>query len=132
MGYEMDMSNEGKGNIFPEGERKFKITACREAIAKSSGNDMFVFIFTDILTSQEAEVYAIAVKGKRWYLKSILAACGVAAAEDGIYNWDIPDVIDKFIAGIVTHYKDDYINNKGKKVETTKQNISDIEETQPF
>ncbi len=132
MGYKMDMNGESKKKkLLPAGERKFKITACREEVSKA-GNEMFVFTFVDILTSQDEEVYAVSTKGKRWFLKSILAACGVEAAEDGVYDWDIPDVIDKTVAAIVNHYPDEYINRKGETVKGVKHKIEDIIETAPF
>lgn len=130
--YKHDMSDESeKKTLLPEGQRKFQIVDCKEAVSKS-GNDMFIFTFKDVLLGQEEEVYAVAVKGKRWFLKSVLAACGVGAAEDGVYEWDIPDVMNKTVLGIVIHFDEEWINREGNKVKSKKHKITDITEEVPF
>ena len=104
MPYEHDMSNEVRpGTLIPEGWREFEIVKCIEQVSKQ-GNDMFVFTIADCKTYQEELIYAISQKGKRWFLKEILGACGVAAAQDGIYKWDIPEVISKIVEGRVEPY----------------------------
>ena len=116
MAYKHDMSNESKRKILlPEGFRKFEIRDCKEKIS-SKGNDMFIFTLKDIKTGQEDIVYATAVKGKRWFLKQILTACDVAAGQDGIYEWDIPDVLGKTIAGNIYHDDEEYINRDNKLI----------------
>jgi hypothetical protein len=133
MGYKHDMSKEkSRKDLLPEGQRKFQIVGCKEAVAKSSGNDMFIFTFKDVITEQEEEVYAIAVKGKRWFLKSILAACRIEASKDGVYEWEISHVMDKIVLGTVIHFEDEWINRSGNTVKVTKHKITDIEETTPF
>ena len=126
MGYKHDMSSEqGKKQLLPEGQREFRIKACREEMSKA-GNEMFVFTFQDILTGYSEEVYAIAEKGKRWFLKSILDACEIEAAKDGVYEWDIKDVINQTVLGIVIQFDDEWINRTGQTVKTKKHKIQDI------
>jgi len=128
MSYRHDMSKESKKKaLLPEGWRPFKITACEEKVSKK-GNDMFVFTFTDIETGQDEEVYAIAAQGKRWFLKGILSACGVAAAEDGVYDWDMVDVMNKAIRGYVVHEEEEWINRQGETIVTKKSKINDTME----
>ena len=128
MGYRHDMSRESeKKALLPEGWRQFKIHACEEQTS-SKGNPMFKFTFFDMELGQEKDVYAIAVQGKRWFLKQILAACGVAAAEDGVYEWDIPDVLEKVMSGRVEHFDDEWINREGKTILTKKDKIAEIQE----
>jgi hypothetical protein len=128
MGYRYDMSKEkDKGVLLPEGWRRFKVTACEEKVSKS-GNDMFVLTFMDCETRQSEEVYAIATQGKRWFLKSILSACGIEAAQDGIYEWDIPDILDQYVQGRVEHFEEEWIDRSGKSRTTKKGKIVEVKE----
>lgn len=124
----MNMSNESKTKaLIPEGIRPFKIIACEEKVSKQN-NAMFVFIFKDLETNIEREVYAVATEGSRWFLKSILAACLVPAAEDGVYEWDLHDVMEKIVAAEVTHYDDTWEKRNGEKVVTKKDKIAEVSE----
>jgi len=124
--YSHDMSNEKeKKGLIPEGWRRFQIYACVEHTSKA-GNEGFKFSVLDNDLGQNEEIYAIAVKGKRWFLKSLLAACGIAAAQDGVYDWDITDVLDKIIMVNVVHYDDEWTNRENKKVVTKKWRIKEI------
>lgn len=126
MGYKMDMRGEKeKKNPLPEGWRDFEIISCEEAVSKQ-GNDMFKFIFADLETGQEEEIYAIATQGKRWFLKQILSACGVEAGQDGIYEWDIPEVLNKTIQGLVKHIEEEWINREGESIVTKKGKIVEV------
>jgi len=131
MGYKMDMSKESKKKVLlPEGWRAFKIIGCEEKVSKQ-GNDMFVFTFLDLETMTQDEIYAIATQGKRWFLKSVLAACGVAAAQDGVYEWDMQDVMNKVISGYVEHEEEEWINRKGESIVSKKSKVTDITEAGP-
>lgn len=128
MSYEMDMSQEKKPNIkrlLPEGRRDFEIVGCEEKTSKS-GNIMFVFECKDIETGYIDTWYAVAEQGKRWFLKSILSACGCEAGKDGVYEWDISDVIGKNISGLVIHEDNEYINREGEKVKRKQHKIQDV------
>lgn len=126
MRYSHDMSEEKeKGALLPEGWREFEILGCVEHISKK-GNEGFKFTFADVETHQEEEVYAIAVKKKRWFLKSILRACDVKASQDGVYDWDIPDVEGRIIRGRVEHQEETWINRNNQEVTTTKHKIVEI------
>ena len=126
--YQHDMNDESKPNIkklLDKGWRKFTITNCEEAISKG-GNEMFIMTFTDEETGYEDTIYAISVKGKRWFLKSILIACNIEAGQDGVYDWDIKDIINVEIAGLVEHEPNEYINRQGDTVKTTQHRIAEV------
>jgi len=130
--YKMDMSEESDRKVLlDEGWREFKIVACEEKTSKA-GNLMFVIKLKDVETSQDEDVYAIATQGKRWFLKSILGACGVAAAEDGVYDWSISDIENKIISGRVQHIEEEYTNRESKIVTSKKAKIVEIKEAVPF
>lgn len=123
MSYKHDMSGEdSKSRLIPEGERTMQINNCIESVSKS-GNEMFIFTFMDLETFIELDVYAIATKGKRWFLKSVLDACGVSAGKDGIYEWDIKDVIDKTVSAIIKHEPNNWVNQKGETIESKKMKV---------
>lgn len=123
--YRHDMSEESKKVFLPAGWRDFRIVACIEHTSKA-GNEGFKFNWFDIALGEEVEIYATAVKKKRWFLKSILSACNVEAAQDGIYEWEISDVLQKVIKGRVEHYEDEWINQDNVKVKTPKWKIAEV------
>lgn len=123
----MDMSGESKKRVLlPEGWRNFEILTCVEELSKA-GNQMFKIRVADVETSNEEDIYAIAVQGKRWYLKQLLTACGVAAGQDGVYKWDIPDILGRIVRGKVEHYKDEWINRENRTVVNTKHKVATFE-----
>jgi hypothetical protein len=124
----MSQERERKGAL-PEGWRRFKIVACQEGISKA-GNEQFIMTFRDCETQQDEPVYAIAVQGKRWFLKSILSACGIEAAKDGVYDWDIIDILDQYVLGRVEHVQEDpWIDREGKtRPGATKGKIVEIKQ----
>ena len=124
--YSYDMSQEKEQKkIIPEGWHRIEIYACEEQTSKA-GNPMFKFsiLFSEI--GQDEELYAIAVKGKRWFLKNLLRECGVAAGQDKVYEWDVEDVLDKILMARVEHYPDTWINREGKTITTTKWQIKEV------
>ena len=125
--YKMDMSEEGgRKELLPEGWRRFEITECTPSKSKA-GNDMFIIALRDIETNYAETIYPIAVKGKRWFLKQILNACDVEAGQDGIYEWDISDVLNKTVLGLVKHIEEDWVNREGVTVKSRKVKIAQIE-----
>lgn len=128
MSYEHNMSEEvapKRKVLIPEGNRATKITACEEKVSKS-GNDMFVFTFMDKKLEKEYEVYAVATPKKRYFLKQILSACGVTAGEDGIYKWDIKDVLGKEISVLIEHEPNEFINREGITVKGTQHRVAEV------
>ncbi len=130
--YNHDMSSESqKKKLLPEGWREFKIMDGEEQTSKA-GNPMFKFIFRDIETQQDEEVYAVAVKGKRWFLKQILVACGIPETQEGVFDWDIDNLLDKDVVGLVSHSQEEWINREGNTVKTTKHKITEVSDKVPF
>lgn len=116
--YSHDMSGETeKKQLLPAGWREFRINDCAPKVSQA-GNEMFEIVLWDKEMEQDETVYAIAEQGRRWFLKQILGACDVPASKDGVYEWDISDILGKSVMGKVKHVKgDDWINREGKTVE---------------
>ena len=132
MTYKHDMSDEPKPNIkklLKEGWRKFTILGGVEKVSRER-NEMFVLDVQDDETGYNEDWYCVSVKGKRWFLKSILRACNVEAGQDGIYEWSLDDIIGKSIAGLVEHEPNEYINRKGNTVKTTQHKIQEIKKVE--
>jgi hypothetical protein len=128
----MDMSEEKKPSVkilLPQGWRQFKIVGCEEKTSKA-GNLMFVLSAQDKETGYIDTWYAIAEAKKRWFLKSILVACGCKAGQDGVYDWEISDIMNKNVLGFVVHEDNEYINRDGETVKTKQHKVSDIMEAQ--
>jgi hypothetical protein len=122
--YSMDMSKEqGPAVILPEGWNEYIVKDCKESLSKKN-NEMF--IITLALEKDESitgDVYAISTPGKRWFLKNFLAACEVPASEDGVYDWDISDVIGKIISGKGESSQEKWIDREGTERTSTKTKI---------
>ena len=121
--YNMDMSEEKAPKIrqlLPEGDRLMTIVTCEESKSKA-GNQMFIIGFKDIDTDYVTETYAVAEKGKRWFLKSVLAACGADPLA-----WDIPDIIEKKVSCKVMHEENDWINRDGDTVKSKQHKIVSV------
>jgi len=130
--YKHNMSGESqKKKLLPEGWRTFKIIDGEETTSKA-GNPMFKFIFRDLDTQQDEEVYAIVVEGKRWFLKQILCACQIKESEDGVFEWGLDDVVDREIMGLVTHVEEEWINREGVTIKSTKHKIAEVNDKVPF
>jgi hypothetical protein len=126
MPYSDDMSQEKKpAGLIPEGERVLRITEMIEGKSKN-GNNMFTVTVEDIKTHKSMPIWLISEPKKRWMLKSLLSAVGVAGGQDGVYNWDIKDVIGKTVIGVVEHFQEPWINREGKEVTSTKAKITDF------
>lgn len=126
MGYSYDMKGEKKPRVvLEEGWRKFKVTDCEEMTSKA-GNSMFLVSLEDTETGGFLDVYCVATPKKRWLLKSLLSACGIEAAKDGIYNFDIPDLLEKEVMGKVENSDEEWINREGDTVVTPKSKIAEF------
>lgn len=129
-----DMSGERKPagkKLLPEGWRRFIVVNAKEDTS-SKGNNMIVATLQDEATGQSEECYMITPKGKRWYLKGFLAACGVPIADGEIYSFEFSDLVGKIIGGLVEHFQEDWIDREGNKRESTKHKIADFREETQF
>jgi len=59
-------------------------------------------------------------------LKQILTACGVEAGKDGVYEWDLKDVLDRVVTGRVKHEEEPWTNRDGRTVTTKKHKIENV------
>ena len=125
--YKMQMNGETapkKKVLLPIGWRRFKIDTIEEMTSKS-GNPMFKFTLFDLETLSSHDVYAVSTEGKRWFLKMLLAACNVAAAADGVYDWDTSDVLNQIVQGRIEHEPNDWVDRNG--VQRTEQQSKIVE-----
>ena len=128
MAYRHDMSQENERHEFenlPNGWREFIIKDCKESVSKK-GNEQFVFLFEDEETSEQGDIYAIAVPKRRWFLKQILFACNIVASEDGIYDWGIPDVLEKRVMGLVVSVQEEWIDRNGDTQTKVRPRINQV------
>lgn len=114
--YQHDMTGEDKVAFeMEDGWHNFEIVSLEEKQSKA-GNQMFV---AKVVSQEDVgigcDVYLVAEKGKRWFLKQLLKACDCPAGEDGVYDWDIEEIENKIVQGRVEHQQeDDWINRKGE------------------
>jgi len=126
MPYSDDMSQEKKpSSILPEGQRVVRITEMIETTSKA-GNRMFQTVLEDVKTLSSMTVFLVAEPKKRWMLKSLLTACNVPAGADGVYSWDVEDVIGKSVIANVEHYTEPWINREGKEVMLNKAKVTEF------
>ena len=125
MTYSYDMSQErAPGESFPEGLNECIIVNCEESISKKN-NVMFVItlaLVSDPLITNT--VYAVAEPKKRWFLKQLLDACDLEAAKDGVYKWDIKDVLDKKVLAKVKIEEETWIDREGNNRTTSKSKVN--------
>ena len=98
----------------PDGWHDFEIVKIEEQTSKQ-GNQMFL---AKVVSAEDAgigtNVYLIAEKGKRWFLKQLLKACGCPAGKDGVYDWNEEDIEGQTIQGRVEHQQErEWIDRKG-------------------
>jgi hypothetical protein len=105
--YQHDMNGEDKV-IFEmsDGWHDFEIVKVEEKMSKQ-GNQMFL---VKVVSTEDygtgTDVYLVAEKGKRWFLKQLLKACDCPAGEDGVYDWSEEDVEGHTVSGRVEHQQD--------------------------
>jgi len=123
MSYEMNMKNERKpSKLIPAGEREFKVIVMEEKKSKA-GNMMFVTTIEDNETKGTMDVYLIAEEGKRWMLKNLLSCVNVSAAKDGVYKFDIKDVVGQRVRAIIEHVEEEWINREGQTIKSPKAKL---------
>jgi len=114
--YDHDMNGEDRITFeIPDGWHDFEIVKLEEQTS-SKGNQMFV---AKVVSADDAtigtDVYLVAEKGKRWFLKQLLAACGCEPDGKGHFVWDIPEIEGKTVQGRIEHkQEDDWIDRKGE------------------
>lgn len=130
MAYEMDMGQEKepvRNDKFEDGRHEFIVLGMEARVSKS-GNDMFVTTLKK--DSKKIDVYLVATPGKRWMLKSLLDCVGIKKNEQGKYLWDVTDVINKRVIGIIENIEEEFINRNGENQKTTKSKIVGFEPTE--
>ena len=122
--YKMDMNSEkAPGVQFPTGWNKYNVENC-VAMTSKKGNEMFkVTIALSADKTVAGDVYAITEPGKRWFLKQLLASCGIPAGTDGIYEFDIGDLLDKPVMAQGIPQEETWIDREGNNRTSTKTKL---------
>jgi hypothetical protein len=126
MVYEHDMKEEKRPvQLLPEGPRLVRVT---EMIFGKSKKDLDMFTTTieDVKTHKSMVCWLGAEPKKRWMLKSLLTACEIPAGQDGIYSWDVKDVIGKTVIAMIEHKEEPWINREGEQVKTMKAIVTEF------
>ena len=113
--YQHDMNGEDRVIFEMEnGWHNFEVVKIEEQTSKQ-GNQMFLAkVVSTEDTGIGTDVYMVAEKGKRWFLKQLLKACDSPASEDGVYDWSEEDIEGHIVQGRVEHQQeDDWIDRKG-------------------
>jgi hypothetical protein len=122
--YQMDMTTETEPNkVLEPGWYDFEIVMV-EAQTSKQGNEMFkisVALADDPQTG--FDVYAIAEKGKRWFLKQLLKACDCPAGEDGVYDWSEEDIEGRTVQGRIENQQETWMDRNNNERTTTKSKI---------
>lgn len=121
-----DMSEEKKpSKLLPAGDRRVRIAAMVQKVSKA-GNNMFVATLFDEETKNEMDVFLVAEKGKRWFLKMLLSAVGIEPDDKGVFEWDTDDVVGKEVIAKVEHYTEPWINREGNEVHVNKAKVTEF------
>lgn len=124
--YQMNMSEEKKPTgVLPEGHRVVRIIDMMPDVSKS-GNNMFKTQIEDINTKTTMMLFLVSEPKKRWMLKSLLAACELPAAADGVYDWSVTDVMGKIVTAVVEHIQEPWINREGQEVMLKKAKVTEF------
>lgn len=116
--------------LLQKGWRIFQFKSGKEETSKA-GNSMFKMSIEDNETGYTEDIYLVRTPGKRWTLKCVLEAFGIVRNSDGTYNYDIPDLLNKDIAGLVDHEPNEFINRQGETIKTTQHRIVDFKKFEP-
>lgn len=111
--------------ILDQGWRVFNFKQGKEMTSKA-GNSMFMMIIKDKLTDYTEDIYLVRTPGKRWTLKCVLDSFDIKRESDGTYIYDLEDLLNKDILGLVVHEPNEYINREGVTVKTTQHKIVDF------
>lgn len=124
--YKQNMADEKRPpTILPEGHRVVRVTEMIPGVSKN-GNQMFTATIEDVKTRKSMQVWCVAEPKKRWLLKSLLTACGVAAGQDGVYDWSVTDVIGQTVVALVEHSQEPWINKDGVEIMQTKAKVTEF------
>ena len=122
--YSHDMSDERTpAKVWDEGWYEFVVSDMVEKTSKS-GNEMFVITLDNAEGS--LDVYAIAVRGKRWFLKRFLEAVGVKETPEKVMEWDVSECIGKTVRGYVADEESTYTDRDGNKRKNIKSVVKNI------
>lgn len=120
--YSYEMNGEGGRVLLSDGWHNFMVVAM-ELTTSKSGNEMFKVTIEQPETGAVEDVYCITAKGKRWALKQLLSAVGIEGDVNGVYHFDIPDVVGKSVEAKNVQEDNVYINRDGDEVKEKRNKI---------
>jgi len=85
-----DLSGEGRSVLLPDGWNVVRVVDVSVGESKS-GNEMYIIVTEEPTSGSVDKTYAITTKGKAWFFRSFVAACGFVEDENGIYKDVTPE-----------------------------------------
>lgn len=124
--YQDNMNEERRPPVLlPEGHRQVRVTEMIFGFSKK-GNKQFITTIEDIKTRKSMQIWLVAEPKKRWMLKSLLNAIGIAGGQDGVYDWSANDVIGHTVTAAIEHVQEPWINTQGETVNQTKAKVTEF------
>jgi len=120
--FEYPMNGEGERVLLPEGWHLFQVIEM-ELTTSKQGNEMFKVTLEEPISGAVEEVYCVTTRKKRFMLKQLLAAVGIEGDKDGIYHFDIPDVVGKSVEARNIPEDNVYINRQGDEISEKRNKI---------
>ena len=114
--YHNDLRNEkgsGRKVVLTPGWHTFEVVGIEEKTSKA-GNPMFVAELAEDKTMHTINVFMVATEGKAWMLKQFLTAVNAPVDEEGVFTWDVANVMGKRLEGFVENEPNDWIDRDGK------------------
>ncbi len=122
--YNMDMSEEKDPMlVLDPGWYDWEVVKVESQISKQ-GNEMFKISLALADNPQSGtDVYAIAKKGKRWFLKQLLKACDVPKDEQDNYDWSEEDLEGKTVSGRIENTEETWTDKNNTERKSTKSKV---------
>ena len=126
----MEGEDEGK-KLWKEGDHTVVIHDVKMVNAQESKSGNPYFFWTLLNDNDDKiEVRTTLLKGKRWLLKQMLAACGINANDkdpEQKYKFNPQMVVGKKVIISVVNRESSFTTNKGKKITTTKSEVNRVQ-----
>ena len=125
MGYVTELKGEGGSVLIDAGWNTHLITDIVSETS-SKGNPMFVMTIEEPNSGSVDKVYMVDVKGKRFMLKQLLAACGVKEDENGNVEWSEEDIVGQSIECRNVPEENEFTRKDGTTVKELRNKIQGI------
>lgn len=125
----MDFSQEKapqRKKLLMEGWNAMTVNSCEPSVSKKGNQMMIIGLMTEKKDYIET-IFLVSESGKRWMLKKLLTACGIAAGQDGIYDWEPENIINKSVNVLVEHEDQEFIDRNGETKKIKQNRVVDFE-----